>query len=297
MRLLAEFIMRGRMQAVWMALLGSWIPLLSQTTLSLITLRKGWQEGLFITFVACIPAVLGVAIGDVGISMVVATICVYLITHATAVLHRALASWPITLMINMLICILLASLFAMNDAQVKQELLSFAEKLRADPDAANSAALESQALIKAEISGLSRMTILGAVTFMFQLASLPALIAARWMQAMLYNPGGFRTEFHSIRLNKSVSLICIAGYVAALNFGPEAQFWTMAFATPLVIAGFGLIHNLIARAKLGTPAIIAFYVGFLILRPISVALVIIISATDAFIDYRNKIKINRDSDN
>ncbi|MFL0810409.1 MAG: hypothetical protein K6L76_08350 [Agarilytica sp.] len=295
MRLLAEFIMRGRMQAVWMALLGSWIPLLSQTTLSLVSLRKGWHEGLFITFVACIPAIAGYAFGEVGITMVIATISVYLITHATALLHRAVASWPSTLIANLLICILFASLFGFNETQVKQDLLAFAEKMRADPGA-SGAVSESQALLKSEIDALTHWNIMGIAAFLFQMASLPALLLSRWMQSMLYNPGGFKTEFHNIRLNKWVSMTCLAGYVVALNLGPDGEFWALLFATPLVVTGFGLVHSLIAKARLGTPAIVAFYIGFVVLRPISIALVMLLSATDVFIDYRKRIQINRDSD-
>jgi len=45
-------------------------------------------------------------------------------------------------------------------------------------------------------------SIIGSV-YMFLAVSL--LILARWLQAALYNPGGFRKEFHSLRIEQKVA--------------------------------------------------------------------------------------------
>ena len=59
MRGLAEFIMRGRWQALAVAALGAgsllfgWI---SASAVALVTLRKGWTEGMWLTLWALLKA-------------------------------------------------------------------------------------------------------------------------------------------------------------------------------------------------------------------------------------------------
>lgn len=50
--------MRGRVQATVVALLGSWVPLLSPATVGLVTLRLGYQQGIWIFAAAILPALI-----------------------------------------------------------------------------------------------------------------------------------------------------------------------------------------------------------------------------------------------
>jgi len=70
MRALAEFIMRGRLQAGTIAVLGYIIPLLTPATLALVTLRKGAFEGTVILLFGLFPALLSLMLAD-GSSVVV----------------------------------------------------------------------------------------------------------------------------------------------------------------------------------------------------------------------------------
>ncbi|PVV21544.1 MAG: hypothetical protein B6D74_11495, partial [gamma proteobacterium symbiont of Ctena orbiculata] len=47
----------------------------------------------------------------------------------------------------------------------------------------------------------------GAVAVVFMLQLLFSLYLARWWQAMLYNPGGFATEFHQLRVHWLVGIV------------------------------------------------------------------------------------------
>ena len=62
------------------------------------------------------------------------------------------------------------------------------------------------------------LSVIGAV-YMFLAVLL--LMTARWMQALLFNPGGFRTEFHGLRIERHVALGLIA---AALPLVPGRLF-------------------------------------------------------------------------
>ncbi len=288
MRLLAEFIMRGRVQAMWMALLGSWIPYLSQASVSLVTLRKGWQEGVVITLAASVPPIIGLVIGEVGTTIVVATIAVFVITLCTSEVLRALASWPVSLGVNLVLCTGLGLMLGFNEAQIKEDLSLFFANLQDQ----NGGGFNRE-LIEAEIAKLTKTDITGAITFLCQMASLPGVLFSRWMQATLYNPGGFQEEFHGLRLEKVSAALCLAAYVASLKFGGGSPFWSMVFATPLVISGFGLMHHVMKQAGVGGVGMGAFYVAFVLFRPLSVIFVVVLSVLDAFFDYRNKFQFKR----
>ncbi len=285
MRLLAEFIMRGRAQAIWMALLGSWIPYLSQTSLGLVSLRRGWQEGLLITIAASVPPIIGLVFGDVGNMIVIVTIGVFAVTLCTSIALRVFASWPIALVVNMLLCAGFGLALGFNDVQIKSDLTDFFSSIQNQDSGFNSE------VFLAEIAKLTRAQITGAIAFSFQMASVPGLILARWMQASLYNPGGFKSEFHALRLNKQFAVLSLVAYLCGLSAGPENPFWAMLFAVPMLVVGFGLVHHMLDRAGIGRAGVIAFYVAFLLMRPISIILVVAICVSDAFFNYRNKFQI------
>ncbi len=295
MRLLAEFIMRGRVQAMWMALLGSWIPFLSQASVGLVTLRKGWQEGVLITLVASVPPIIGLVIGEFGTTIVVATIAVFVVTLCTSEVLRALASWPISLGVNMALCVGLGLMLGFNETQIKEDLSLFFANLQNQNSGLDgeSGGGFNRELIEAEIAKLTKIEITGAITFMCQMASLPGVLFSRWMQATLYNPGGFQEEFHGLRLEKVSAALCLAAYIASLKFGGGSPFWSMVFATPLVISGFGLMHHVMKQAGVGGVGMGAFYVAFVLFRPLSVIFVVVLSVLDAFFDYRNKFQFKR----
>lgn len=286
MRLLAEFIMQGRAQAVAVAMLGGLFPYLSQVSLGLVTLRKGWQEGLLVTFAAAIPAFVGV-FRDVNPLIVYAAVSVFVAAFCTAYVLRVFASWQITLLANLAICACFGAMFGFDDIRVKAELSIFLDDLQSQNPEFDSAA------VKAELEKLTRLTVVGFLAFSFQMASLPGLFLSRWMQAALYNPGGFRDEFYALRLSKPVAAVCFIAYVIAMRGGEEASWWAMFFSLPLVIAGFGLMHHTFAKMGVGATGIAAFYVAFLIMRPVFTMLVVTLGVLDAFMDYRNKFQFKR----
>lgn len=284
MRLLAEFIMHGRAQAICMALLGGLIPYLSQASLGLVSLRRGWQEGVIIALAASAPPILGLILGKAGSTIVMTTIGVFAVTLGTAMILRALSSWPVALVVNMLLCICCGLVLGFDEVQIKADLLAFIADLKDQGSGIQGETFE------AAIAKLTKVQITGAIAFMFQMASLPGLILARWMQATLYNPGGFRDEFYALRFNRSFAALCLVAYLLGLSLGPDNTFWAMLFALPMVVVGFGLVHHLMAKAGVGRAGFVAFYIAFVLLRPISIILLVVLCVSDAFFNYRNKFK-------
>ena len=86
MKALAEFILRGRLQALIVALIGSFFPLISSAAIALVSLCKGAREGtlLFLWIALALvliqqagsenPLLTAVSIASLGIMVVAATV-------------------------------------------------------------------------------------------------------------------------------------------------------------------------------------------------------------------------------
>ncbi|MCH7817034.1 MAG: hypothetical protein IIC60_10750, partial [Proteobacteria bacterium] len=113
------------------------------------------------------------------------------------------------------------------------------------------------------------------------------LMLARWMQAALYNPGGFQKEFHGLRIELKVALLLL-GLMLLANFGvlvPSA--WVLYLAVPLMFSGLALIHAVVAKKKLSTMWLTALYV---LLLPFVMQLIVLLALVDSWYDFRARLK-------
>ncbi len=254
---------------------------------------QGLAEGLLITLAASLPAVVGLLFGEAGPMIVVATVCVYIVTNGVSEVLRVWGAWPIALLANLLLCILFAGVIGLNEVHVKADLSALVSNLRPQSATSVTESGVSSESLQAQIAALQTMQIVGAAAFFFQMASLPGLLIARWLQALLFNPGGFREEFHALRFNPYVAVALLAAYLGCLAGGADTEFWAMVFALPMVIVGLGVAHFALAKAGIGTAGFVAFYVAFLLLRPFSTLLLVGVAAADALFDVRPKFQFKR----
>jgi len=49
------------------------------------------------------------------------------------------------------------------------------------------------------------------IAYVLAFNSFTGVLLGRWLQALLYNPGGFGAEFRELRLGLIVSIVCFAG--------------------------------------------------------------------------------------
>lgn len=283
MRLLAEFIMRGRLYAACAAILGSWLPLLSQAVIGLVTLRKGWTEGLLILFVASVPAFYAATTGEVGQVIVAATLGVFLATYLQALVLRATASWEAMLVVAVGVSVAVAALVWLLSPDLGRDIGEFFKGyLPADDPAASDQ-------IAKFWQGFTALKASGLIAFWVGFSSLAGMILSRWFQAMLYNPGGFQSEFHALRLSYPVAGVCGVAVVYCWLNDHEYTFWGNLFAAPAALAGLGLVHYALARFKWGVAAVVAVYLALLLIRPLAMV-IIFLGLTDAWMDYRKKIQ-------
>src|SRR5262245_55774248 len=94
MRALAQWVMRGRAQAIAAAMVSVAIPMMfwvSGAVVALVTLRRGFQDGLVIVLWAALPAAVAAWFGEIM------PLALLMGALALGMLLRASASWPWTL--------------------------------------------------------------------------------------------------------------------------------------------------------------------------------------------------------
>ena len=272
MRGLAEYVMTGRRQAMIAVLLLGLIPLvnlLNPVVIGLVALRKGLQEVGILFAWAVLPVGAWAVAGDV-----VPLIMLIGIT-GLALLLRETESWEFTLLAAISVGISVEVYFRLQPAVIDALMAQLQLYVQAG----------SVQDLQLDVARSVMLSVIGAV-YMFLAVLL--LMMARWMQALLFNPGGFRTEFHGLRIERHVALGLIA---AALFSGSGAivpEAWTLYFLMPLVFAGIALIHAVVTLRKLPAMLLVTFYI--VLVLPTAVQLVVLLALLDSWFDIRSRLQ-------
>ncbi len=264
--------MSGRKQAILAVVLLGLVPLvnlLSPVVVGLVILRKGLNEASVILAFALLPLAGWAMIGDF-----VPIILLFGIS-GLALLLRATESWEFTLVaaigVGVAIEVYLRLQPAILDVLV-QQLEVYLQR--------NGL----QAMQTEEIRGV----LVSAIGAVYMFLSVALLILARWLQAGLYNPGGFRQEFQRLRIEQKVSLFLIILMLLASFEIIIPESWVLYFAVPLVFAGVALVHGLVSRRNLSSMWLVAFYAALML--PITVQLLVLAALVDSWYDFRGRLK-------
>jgi hypothetical protein len=120
-----------------------------------------------------------------------------------------------------------------------------------------------------------------------------SLFLARWWQAALYNPGGFRREFHGLRLGRNFALVTLG----TLALSMMASGWLaevganalIVLVAAYLLHGLGLLHGIVAAKGIHVGWLITVYALTLIL-PQSTLLLAVAAFADSWVDIRARIK-------
>jgi len=291
MRALAEFIMRGRVQATLVVAGAAVLPLLfwlSAAAVCLVLLRRG-SDAL---------SVLGVGVLSVLVSWHFlqdpTALLVLLGTCGLALVLRAGYSWNRVLLVSTAVGLLCAvslgtvfGSFIESLAQTFQHVMPLVmgesyEKLSADQ--------------KAVLASLAVPLLIISTAVSLQVFSVLCLILGRYWQALLYNPGGFGREFRAIRIPKRVALSLLAVMCVAPLIGWSALILLPLCSVPLFFAGLSLLHGLVAQKKLASFWLVGFYVTVLPLMHLIGPLFVVLAIVDSLIDIRGRLA-SKDADN
>lgn len=281
MRRLAEFIMRGRMQAIVVVALASALPMmfwLGAAAASLVLLRRGLNDALSVIVWALLPAVVWVYFGDPRpiLGILGALIIAYTL--------RATASWSKALLASLLVGVVFAWVLGIVFAQplvdlaaelneiVAKMLTELYEQLSVDEQ------LQLQSLIVPVLTGL--------MAAVLQVLCVLSVLLARYWQAALYNPGGFGHEFKRLRLPAVIVFPLVFGMLFAPSLGIQAAILTPVCSVPLVFTGLAVVHGLVAKYRLGNFWLIGLYVGMVLFTQLTYPLLVVLAIVDSVFDFR-----------
>ncbi len=294
MNFLVTYIMRNRTSAVLVAIASVILSLLlppvsylSGAIIGLVTLRHGSREGLLVMGIAALLIMLPALFsGGAGLVAVFAAV-VWLPVWVLAVVLRQTVSLPVTILAAALlgvVCVMVIHGLLADPAQWWRAKLEMLQPVLAE------------AGWKAEDIEANLTTLSGAMTAMLAAAvmmtPLISLFIARWWQALLYNPGGWRDEFQQLRLPHQLVWVAAAVVVAAWFAG---GFLQAIAADLLVIAlllyllqGLSVAHALVRQRGLNVGWLVGLYVLMLLL-PQTTMVVAGLGFTDVWLDYRSRI--------
>jgi hypothetical protein len=201
MRGLAEYIMRGRRQATLVVAIAAAVPLLfwiSAAALALVVLRRGISEALPVLAWGILPAIAWAWVGDITPLLVIGgTALLAMVLHSRSDWASVLLlAVPLGLGFAVLLLTVLSEPLQVLAGQIQERLPELLADMGGTVDEASMAGIE--ALLVPVLAGL-----MGAV---HMLMVLVCLMVGRSWQARLYNPGGFREEFHRLRLSPAVGI-------------------------------------------------------------------------------------------
>jgi len=279
LRGIAEFAMSGRRQAVTVAILFALVPmlnLLSGAVVTLVTLRKGWQEGFLVMLWALLPALLQLYVGDASpVFMLIAAL-------AAGQVLRSSQSWQAVLVLILLLGLgtqLSLPLQTRYLAQVTQVIGQMVDEGRslqlADAGEMATAGTDEIVALLLHFYGAYHMALFVA-----------CVALGRYWQALLYNQGGFQQEFHALRLDPR-----FAGLLLALLVAGQAGMQPLTAMVPLLcvppmVSGLALCHFVVAKRKMGASWLVLVYLLALLVVPAIIALGFI----DSFADVRKRLK-------
>jgi len=294
---LAAFIMKGRFQAMTvasaLALLSLAIPpasIVSSATVSLVTLRRGGKEGLYVLLSSCLAAAMLSLFLKIG--------------YQFALLYGLVLWTPIWLISIVLregrhlgvaieIAVLLGVVAVLGfygyqgqPALVWQGVLEtmMQPMLEARPDVSVEQAKHSVQVFAHFMTGAIAAGSVYSLLF--------GLLLARWWQAALYNPGGFRSEFLGLRGHAKLAIATLAlSAIAALSSGVLAELcWNMVLVLLVLYTfiGTAILHACFAVMK-GNRFMVPFLYLTLVLVPYVMVIIALFGITDNWLDLRKKI--------
>ena len=281
MRALAQFVMRGPLQASGVAALTTAIPLLfwvGTAVVGLVILRLGIRQGLNVGLWALLPALGWSWFGQDPTALVV-LLEVMLMTA----LLRVTSSWDKALCGGTFLAIVtglvLPSLYPGLMDILVQTGVQFYQQYNADVAQALGSNLES----------VIRQTMSASMAGTYLALAVGMTLLARGWQAALYNPGGLRTEFHRLRLSPVFAVVFAATMVIGPVLGLNAVLLAWAAGTPLFLAGLALVHGVVALKKLSRQWLVMFYVALVLLGPSLMILLVVLAFVDSWLNIRGRI--------
>ncbi|MDN6873493.1 hypothetical protein QO209_13695 [Pseudomonas citronellolis] len=286
MRALAEFVMRGRMQATLVVVAAAVLQpffWLGAAAGSLVLLRRGAGDAIGILAWALLPALAWWYLGDPTVTLVM------LGSAVLAQVLRSSMSWNRVMLASVVLGVFFVLLLSTVSAGLVTGLAEAFGKVL--PQVLSEAKLSADQ--QAELQAGLVPAITGLLAASLQLISLLCLMLARYWQAALYNPQGFGREFRALRLAPPVAIALLLGVLVVPLLGPQFAVVAPLCAVPLLLAGLALGHGLVALKRLPGFWLVLLYGLALMLGNV----ICLVAVVDSLFDFRGRLVRRQGSTN
>jgi hypothetical protein len=301
MKTFANWVMRGRMQAVVvatvlavLALLVTPLGLISAAVIALTFLRQGLKEGGLVLGSALL-AITG--LGGLLFQMPVGTLLVGVLLWGPAAALGAIMGRTASLRL------------AIEAAAVLAALVVLAQYvLMADPaafwaDALNEflrERLDQEMLATADLDefiGLMAGWMAGGMAAVWFLGSVVSLLLARYWSSLIDRPGAFGEEFRQLRFGRWLLLLVpVLLLVGVILTGGEPSLVGHLYLVGMMVflvQGISVAHGLVAEFS-GSPAwLVGLYLLLILVAPQGVTMVALVGYTDGWLDFRARARARR----
>lgn len=289
MRALADFIMRGRMQAIVVVAGSAALPMLfwlCAAAGSLVLLRRGLNDALGVLVWAVLPALAWWYFGDPR------TLLVLLGSFGLALLLRSQNSWRRVMLCSVALGLLYAWALGVVFGDQIAALATELQKVLPDmlSDAYQQLSVEEQARLVALLTPV----LTGLLAALLQITTLLSLMLGRYWQALLYNPGGFGLEFRALRFTPVPAMVLLAGMLLGPSLGVQVAMLAPLCSVPLVFAGIALVHGLVAQSRMSRFWLVGLYVTLVLFMQLIYPLLAVLAIVDSLFDFRGRA--SRDDD-
>jgi hypothetical protein len=294
MKALASFVMRGWSQATGVAVLCALLSpilaplsLVSAAIVALVTLRNGPVPGLQVAGAAGLVTVLaGQLVFGQPLAALAFALLLWVPMIVLALVLRYTRSLASTLQAALLFGVVLVGFYVIGFDDPVAEWKGLLETvLGGFFEAQQIAEADRAALVEA----MARwMTGTLAAAYFLQLAA--SLLLARWWQSLLYNPGGFRQEFHALRLSRVLALVALPLFAAVFFEGLPAllRYLALPVAAAFFLQGLALAHGQLAAMKAGPGWLIGIYALLVVAPPYAFMALTTAGYADAWMDFRGR---------
>ena len=303
LRRFTDFILQGRLNAMAVAFLLSFIPVIGASVSILvatfITLRKSVLEGALVLAASIIPFFIMYAGAQVSEKQLLIVgmgtiITINVLTWLLALVLQRFANWSLVIEIALIAGIVLVCGIHLVYPHIQDwwsvQLTAYFNRTASLLTEIMPAASTSTEKISADMIANMKRYMTGFIVAAIMFNALLQLAIARWWQAVMFNPGGLQKELHHIRLSYlTVILFIIVSIMAYLGSVIGMDLMPVLIAA-VAGAGLSLIHRVALANKNGWLILIVVYLGILFVFPLGILLVAMVGLFDSLLDLRKRLR-------
>lgn len=252
--------------------------------LALVALRKGFAPALKMIFVALPLVFVAGYVSGLGAALPLAVLGLWLPVLLLSQVLRQTGSLALMLQAGIGIAgtallawyVLDAEPLASVQAFIAEQLLPLMQRMEGAPTQLTESQLTAMARFAPGLLAAGSLVV-----------SSLAVMIGRWWQAIAFNPGGFRHDFHRLRHGR-IAVLAIAALTlaAAMTRQPVVIGFALAGVAVLIFQGVALVHGVVAAARQPGFWLWGMY-GMLLLLPLpATALLAIAGSIDNWMDFR-----------